>query len=435
MNTKLWEKEKTQTPGWLEAFTAGADRQNDLVLAEYDVLASMAHAAMLARAGLITAQENAMLQEELKNILALAREGKLAIEEHVEDIHSQIELMLTRRLGEAGKKIHTGRSRNDQVLTAIKLYVKNAIKETAGEVRALFDLLQRLSEKHSQVLMPGYTHLQVAMPSSFGLWFGAYAESLSEDMDLLLAAYRAADRNPLGSGAGYGSSLPLDRTHTTLALNFTSMNYNAVYAQMTRGKTEKLAATALAGVASTLARMSMDICLFMSQNFNFLAFPDELTTGSSIMPHKKNPDVFELVRGKCNRIQALPGELTLLLSNLPSGYQRDLQLTKECLFPAFSTLNDCLKAATLMLEQVQVNKNILAEERYACLFSVEKVNRLVKEGVPFREAYQAVGREIEEGSFQFTGEIHHTHEGSIGNLMTGEIKREFYARLNTLLLS
>lgn len=435
MSTKLWEKEKAETPAWLEEFTAGADKQYDLLLAEYDVTASMAHAGMLAKVGLITHEENISLQRELRNILADIKAGKFRIEDSVEDVHSQIELELTRELGDTGKKIHTGRSRNDQVLTAIKLYLKDVLKGTAGKVRTLFDLLQRLSEVHKDVLLPGYTHLQIAMPSSFGLWFGAYAESLSEDTELLLAAYRCADKNPLGSGAGYGSSLPLDRQHTTAALNFTTMNYNSVYAQMTRGKTEKVAATAVAAVAATLAKMSTDICLYMSQNFNFLSFPDELTTGSSIMPHKKNPDVFELIRARCNKLQAVPGELTLLLANLPSGYQRDLQLTKESIFPAFKTLIECLDVAICMLEHIRINDNILADDKYTYLFSVEKVNRLVRQGTPFREAYRNVGKEIAAGVFEFTGGVEHTHEGSIGNLMNAEISREFYARLRAMRLA
>lgn len=435
MSTKLWAKEKVEAPAWLEEFTAGGDKQYDMLLAEYDVTSSMAHAGMLAKVGLLTHQENLSLQRELANMLADIQAGKFRIEEGVEDIHSQIELGLTRKLGDVGRKIHTGRSRNDQVLTAIKLYLKDALKGTAGKVRTLFDLLQRLSEAHSEVLLPGYTHLQIAMPSSFGLWFGAYAESLSEDTDLLVAAYRAADRNPLGSGAGYGSSLPLDRQHTTVALNFATMNYNSAYAQMTRGKTEKVAATALAAVAATLAKMSMDICLYLSQNFNFVSFPDELTTGSSIMPHKKNPDVFELIRAKCNKLQAIPGELTILLGNLPSGYQRDLQLTKESIFPAFKTLNECLDATVYMLEHIRINDNILSEDKYAYLFSVEKVNQLVKQGISFREAYRNIGQEIAAGLFEYTGGIEHTHQGSIGNLMNAEIRQEFYARLRAMQLA
>lgn len=432
MATKLWEKEKTETPDWLETFTIGSDKTNDLVLAEYDVRASMAHAGMLSSTGLITHEENILLQAELKNLLALIKKGRFRIEDHVEDVHSQIELMLTHKLGDIGKKIHTGRSRNDQVLTAIKLYVKDVLKKTALETKELFDILQKQSDIHKDVMLPGYTHMQIAMPSSFGLWFGAYAESLSDDLELLLAAYKVADRNPLGSGAGYGSSLPLDRHLTTTLLDFSGLNYNVVYAQMTRGKTEKLAALALAALGSTLAKMATDICLFMSQNFNFLALPDELTTGSSIMPHKKNPDVFELIRAKGNKLQALPNELTLLTTNLPSGYQRDLQLTKEILFPAFHNLHDCLRAACYMLERIRVNKHILEDEMYKHLFSVEKVNRMVSEGTAFRDAYRAVSREIEGGNFTYREELRHTHAGSMGNLMNPQIREGFYAKLSVL---
>jgi argininosuccinate lyase len=432
METKLWQKEKVKNPQWLEDFTIGTDKSFDLLLAEHDVKSSVAHANMLAKTGLISDEENNLLQNELKNILNSVLSGNFIIEEHIEDVHSQIEFLLTKKLGDTGKKIHTARSRNDQVLTAIKLFIKSELKTTSLHIKELFDLLQSLSEEHKKVLIPGYTHLQIAMPSSFGLWFGAYAESLSDDMEMILASYKIADKNPLGSGAGYGSSLPINRNMTTEELNFSSLNYNVAYAQMTRGKTEKITSMALATVAATLSKLSMDACLFMSQNLNFLSFPDELTTGSSIMPHKKNPDVFELIRAKCNKVQALPNELTLLINNLPSGYQRDLQLTKESLFPAFKTLNDCLKAATHMLQQIRVKENILANEKYKYIFSVEKVNDLVKQGVPFREAYKIVGEEINSGTFEFHGEISHTHEGSIGNLMNAEIKQEFYEKLSVL---
>jgi len=429
METKLWQKESLKNPKWLEDFTIDNDRSLDLLLAQHDVKASMAHAQMLAKTGLLSAGENELLQRELKNILESIAQGDFILEEAVEDVHSQIELILTRKIGDTGKKIHTARSRNDQVLTAIKLFIKAELKKTVQNVKILFDLLQELSEKHKAVLLPGYTHLQVAMPSSFGLWFGAYAESLSDDLEMVLAAYKMADKNPLGSGAGYGSSLPIDRQFTTNELGFSSLNYNVVYAQMTRGKTEKAAAIALAGIASTLSKMAMDICLYVSQNFSFISFPDELTTGSSIMPHKKNPDVFELIRGKCNKIQALPNELTLLMNNLPSGYQRDLQLTKESLFPAFKTMGQCLEAATCMLKSIQVKNDILEDERYKYIFSVEKVDALVKDGVPFRYAYRTVGEEIRAGHFEFEGKIGHSHEGSLGNLMTTQVQEDFYRKL------
>ncbi len=432
METKLWQKKATKNPAWLEQFTVGNDRSLDLLLAEHDVKASMAHANMLAHCQLISKQENFLLQTELQVILSQVENESFIIEEQVEDVHSQIELILTKHLGDTGKKIHTARSRNDQVLTAIKLLVKSELKETAKNMLALFDLLQTLSEKHKDVLIPGYTHLQVAMPSSFGLWFGAYAESLSDDLELLIAAYKMADKNPLGSGAGYGSSLHINRTFTTSEIGFSTLNHNVVYAQMSRGKTEKTAALALAGVASTLSKLAMDVCLFMSQNFDFLSFPEELTTGSSIMPHKKNPDVFELIRGKCNKLQALPNELTLLTSNLPSGYHRELQLTKESLFPAFNTLKECLRACQFMLKQVSVRNDILADDKYKYIFSVEKVNQLVKDSVPFREAYRLIGEEIAQGNLQFNGKPEHTHEGSIGNLMTDEIRKEFYIKLPVL---
>lgn len=432
MKTKIWSKNTIKNPHWLEEFTIGSDKSFDILLAPHDVKASMAHANMLAACGLLSGEENALLQNELKTILDAVLNGKFRIEENVEDVHSQIELILTEKLGDTGKKIHTARSRNDQVLTALKLFVKAELESVSKKVSLLFELLQGLSEKHKNVLLPGYTHLQIAMPSSFGLWFGAYAESLSDDLELIVAAHKIANKNPLGSAAGYGSSLPVNRQMTTHELKFSSLNYNVVYAQMTRGKTEKTAAVAIASVAATLSKLSMDICLFASQNFNFISFPSHLTTGSSIMPHKKNPDVFELVRGKCNKLQALPNELTLLLTNLPSGYHRDLQLTKETLFPAFSTLNACLNACLEMLKEIEVNEDILEDKKYHYLFSVEKVNELVQQGIPFREAYRAIGTEIENGVFKYEGSPDHTHEGSIGNLMTENIRHEFEEKLKLL---
>jgi argininosuccinate lyase len=430
MEIKLWQNKKTRNPKWLEEFTSGTDVAFDLVLAPYDIAGSMAHADMLAKAGLISKQENTALQAALQNIHLKIKAGQFEIEAGVEDVHSQIELLLTRQLGDTGKKIHTARSRNDQVLTDIKLFIKDEIRSISAAVAELFSLLISLSDKHKNKLLPGYTHLQAAMPSSFGLWFGAYAESLSDDLEILLAAYKVADKNPLGSGAGYGSSLPIDRTLTTKALNFTTLNYNVVYAQMTRGKTEKITSMALATVAATLSKLAMDVCLFVSQNFGFISFPDELTTGSSIMPHKKNPDVFELIRAKCNRIQALPNELTLLINNLPSGYQRDLQLSKECLFPAFRNLHGCITSCRYMLEHITVNDAILEDERYKYVFSVEKVNALVKEGYPFREAYRIVGSEIQKGEFFYSAGLNHCHEGSMGNLMNEEIRKEFLEKLS-----
>jgi argininosuccinate lyase len=421
---KLWEKEMAISDAHsalIEKFTIGKDKTLDLLFAEYDVLGSIAHTQMLASIGLISENELTLIHKELKSILADIRAGRFKIQDGVEDVHSQVELTLTRKIGEAGKRIHSGRSRNDQVLLGIKLFTRAEIKHTVKEVSGLFDLLVKLSEKHKDKLLPGYTHLQVAMPSSFGLWFGAYAESLTDDLEMLLSAYKIADRNPLGSGAGYGSSFPLDRQMTTDLLEFSGMNYNVVYAQMTRGKTEKAAAMGLAMIAATLSRLAYDVCLFLGQDMNFISFPDSLTTGSSIMPHKKNPDVFELIRAKCNRLQALPNEITLLINNLPSGYHRDLQLTKECLFPAFSELKDCLQMAVFMLQHIQPRENILADEKYKYIFSVEAVNELVLKGVPFREAYKKVGQEIELGIYSHKGEMAHTHPGSMGNLCNKEI--------------
>lgn len=420
---KLWQK-NTAVATEIEKFTVGRDAELDVALARFDVLGSLAHIEMLENINLLTSDELKLLQAELKNIYASVVAGNFTIEPGVEDIHSQVELQLTRSVGEAGKKIHSGRSRNDQVLVDLKLYFRHQLQEVVQEVQSLFEALQAQSNKYKDVLLPGYTHLQVAMPSSFGLWFGAYAESLVDDMQMLLAAYKITDKNPLGSAAGYGSSFPLNRQTTTDLLGFESMNYNVVYAQMGRGKTERTVATALAAVAATIARMSMDLCLYMSQNFGFITLPDHLTTGSSIMPHKKNPDVFELLRGKCNKLQALPTDISMLLINLPSGYHRDLQLLKENLFPAFQEISSCLQMMTYMAEQVQVRENILADEKYKYLFSVDAVNELVLQGMPFRDAYKVVGEQIEAGTFMPPAEATHTHEGSLGNLCNNEIAEQ-----------
>ncbi|TND07773.1 MAG: argininosuccinate lyase [Bacteroidetes bacterium] len=425
---KLWQK-TTGANQLIEKFTVGNDKNFDLLLAKHDITGTLAHTAMLEKIGLLSREEKTAVHRELRLLLAKAESGTLVIDEGVEDIHSQIEFTLTQQLGETGKKIHAARSRNDQVLTAIKLFIKDELKKTADSIAVLFDILLNLSEKHKAVLLPGYTHLQIAMPSSFGLWFSAYAESLSDDLEMLIAAYRVADKNPLGSGAGYGSSFPIDREMTTELGGFSEMNINAVYAQMTRGKTEKFAAVALAAAGATLARMSMDICLYMSQNFGFVSFPDELTTGSSIMPHKKNPDVFELIRAKCNRLQSVPNELTLLITNLPSGYHRDLQLTKEILFPAFASLQDCLEMSVLMLKEIRVNEQIAEDDRYKYMFTVEAVNTLVLQGIPFREAYKSVGMAVEAGVFKPGKEIKHMHTGSIGNLANDRIQKTFREKL------
>lgn len=417
---KLWQKDKAALAA-VEQFTVGNDREMDAYLAPFDVLGSLAHITMLERIGLLTADELAQLRQELRNIYKEIQEGNFAFEEGVEDIHSQIELLLTRRLGETGKKIHSGRSRNDQVLVDLKLFLRHELQTLVQEVKQLFDLLQRQSVQYRERLMPGYTHLQVAMPSSFGLWFGAYAESLVDDLTILQGAYRVVNKNPLGSAAGYGSSFPLDRELTTTLLGFETLNYNVVYAQMGRGKTEKIVAFALAGIGATLSKMAMDACLFMNQNFGFISFPDELTTGSSIMPHKKNPDVWELIRSHGNKLQALPNEIAMMTANLPSGYHRDLQLLKENLFPAFGVLRSCLQMAGLMLENIRIKENILDDEKYRYLFSVEVVNRLVLEGMPFREAYKQVGIDIEKGTFVPEKQVHHTHAGSIGNLCTEQV--------------
>lgn len=418
---KLWDK-GFSTAQEIERFTVGRDREMDLYLAESDVMGSMAHITMLESIGLLTSDELKTLLHELRAIRKEILEGQFTIEEGVEDVHSQIELMLTRRLGDIGKKIHSGRSRNDQVLVDLKLFTRRQLQLVAEDVRKLFSELQAQSEHYKHVLMPGYTHLQVAMPSSFGLWFGAYAESLVDDMMFLQAAFRMTNRNPLGSAAGYGSSFPLNRTMTTQLLGFESMDYNVVYAQMGRGKMERNVAFALASVAGTLSKLAFDACLFNSQNFAFVKLPDECTTGSSIMPHKKNPDVFELTRAKCNKIQALPQQIMLIMNNLPSGYFRDLQIIKEVFLPCFQELRDCLSMATYIIQRIKVNEHILDDSRYDLMFSVEEVNRLATEGMPFRDAYKKVGMDIQAGQFKPCKEVHHTHEGSIGNLCNKEIR-------------
>lgn len=422
MAQKLWEK-TVQVNNEIEKFTVGKDREMDLYLAKYDVIGSMAHITMLESIGLLTAEELKLLLSELKKIYYLAEEGSFVIEDGVEDVHSQVELMLTRELGDIGKKIHSGRSRNDQVLLDIKLFTRSQIHDIAQAVEQLFDILIEQSEKYKSVLMPGYTHLQIAMPSSFGLWFGAYAESLVDDMQFLQAAFKICNRNPLGSAAGYGSSFPLNRTMTTKLLGFDSMNYNVVYAQMGRGKVERNVAFALATIAGTISKLAYDACLFNSQNFNFVKLPDECTTGSSIMPHKKNPDVFELIRAKCNKMQALPQQIMMIANNLPSGYFRDLQIIKEIFLPAFQELKDCLKMTAYIMNEIKVNEHILDDEKYSLIFSVEEVNRLVLEGLPFRDAYRQVGLDIEAGKFVPDKKVSHTHEGSIGNLCNEPIKQ------------
>lgn len=421
---KLWQKNTTVDQA-VDAFTVGQDRILDLNLAPFDVLGSLAHIQMLHHIGLLTEEELALIQNELKVIYQEIIQGEFQIEEEVEDIHSQIELLLTTRIGEAGKKIHAGRSRNDQVLVDLKLYFRHEIEAVVQLVKSVFETFQRLSNQHKAVLMPGYTHLQIAMPSSFGLWFGAYAESLVDDLELMLAAWKVVNKNPLGSAAGYGSSFPLDRQMTTDLLGFESMNYNVVYAQMGRGKSERILAQGLSSIAATLAKWAMDCCLYMGQNYKFIGFPDHLTTGSSIMPHKKNPDVLELIRSRCNKIQALPNEIALMTTNLPAGYHRDLQLLKENLFPAFTSLKECLEMTQLMLENIEINSDILSDSKYDYLFSVEVVNQLVLNGTPFREAYKTIGLAIEDGQYQPTKEVEHTHQGSIGNLMNEEIKVAF----------
>ncbi|MBQ6882303.1 MAG: argininosuccinate lyase [Alistipes sp.] len=423
MATKLWDK-GFDTNALVENYTVGRDQELDMRLARYDVEGSMAHIRMLETIGLLTAEELAILLEGLQQIAEEIERGEFRIEPESEDIHSQVELLLTRRLGDVGKKIHSGRSRNDQVLVDLKLFLRDEMRQLAEAVRMLFDRLQELSEQHKAVLMPGYTHLQVAMPSSFGLWFGAYAETLIDDMRLIVAAYDIANQNPLGSAAGYGSSFPLNRTLTTQLLGFETLHYNVVAAQMSRGKSERAAANAMAAVAATVGRMAMDLCLFMSQNFGFVKLPDNLTTGSSIMPHKKNPDVFEIMRGKCNRLQALPNEMALMLTNLPVGYHREMQLLKDILFPATTELRQTLEMADFMLANLQINEQIIEDPKYDYLFTVEDVNRLALSGVPFREAYREIGMQVQRGEYRPTRSVNHTHEGSIGNLCTEQIRQK-----------
>ncbi|MGS2760824.1 argininosuccinate lyase [Sinomicrobium sp. M5D2P9] len=420
---KLWDK-GFSTDKKIDHFTVGNDRELDLLLAKYDVIASTAHAKMLGKIGLLTEEETGQLVAELGNIQKDIEAGNFTIEDSFEDMHSKIEYLLIQKLGDTGKKIHTARSRNDQVLVAMHLYLKHELQEIREQTVELFDLLMELAEKYKDVLLPGYTHLQIAMPSSFGLWFSAYAESLIDDLYFIDAAYKVADQNPLGSAAGYGSSFPIDRTFTTEELGFATMKYNVVAAQMGRGKVEKSAAFGMGSIAATLSKMAMDVCLYMSQNFDFISFPDELTTGSSIMPHKKNPDVFELIRGKCNRIQAVPNQLTLIINNLPSGYHRDLQLVKEVIVPAIQDLKACLEMAAFTLKDIRVNNGILEDRKYDYLFSVDTLNELVQSGMPFRDAYKKMGMDIANGNFQPKRDIHHTHEGSLGNLCLEDIRRK-----------
>ena len=417
---KLWEK-SVKIDKDIERYTIGRDREMDLYLAPFDVLGSMAHITMLESIGLLEKHELDVLLAEMKKIYADAVAGKFEIEEGIEDVHSEVELILTRRLGDIGKKIHSGRSRNDQVLVDLKLYMRHELQEITRLTVELFNMLIQQSDKYKNVLMPGYTHLQVAMPSSFGLWFGAYAEGLVDDLTVLNAAYKVVNRNPLGSAAGYGSSFPLNRQMTTDLLGFDSMDYNVVYAQMGRGKSERIVAQALGGIAATLAKLAFDACMYSSQNFGFIKLHDAFTTGSSIMPHKKNPDVFELTRAKCNKIQAVPEQIMLIMNNLPSGYFRDLQIIKEVFLPTFDELKDCLRMVTLMLEHITVNEHILDDSRYDLMFSVEEVNRLATNGMPFRDAYKKVGLDIEAGKFTPTKSVAHTHEGSIGNLCNDRI--------------
>ena len=422
MSRKLWEK-NIQVDKEVERFTVGKDRELDLYLAPYDMLGSMAHITMLESIGLLTKDELQSLHAELKNMYAKAERGNFVIEEGVEDVHSQVELMLTRKLGDIGKKIHSGRSRNDQVLLDLKLFTRARIRELVRLTGDLFEVLIDQSNRYKDILMPGYTHLQIAMPSSFGLWFAAYAESLADDLLLMQAAYKICNRNPLGSAAGYGSSFPLNRSMTTELLGFDSMNYNVIYAQMGRGKMERTVAYAMAGIAATLSKLAMDACLFNSQNFGFIQLPDSFTTGSSIMPHKKNPDVFELTRAKCNTLQGMPQQIALICNNLPSGYFRDLQIIKELFLPSFDELNDCLRMVTLMMREIKINEHILDDPKYSLLFSVEEVNRLVMDGVPFRDAYKKVGMDVEAGTFTADQTVRHTHEGSMGNLCNEKIEQ------------
>jgi len=421
---KIWQK-NIDVDSFVESFTVGNDREMDLQLAAADVLGSLAHTRMLNSIDLMTDADLDVVQKELKNIYKDIQAGNFQIESSVEDVHSQVEMLLTQRIGEAGKKIHSGRSRNDQVLVDLKLYFRSEIQQIIQHTEAFFNILVQLSERYKHILIPGYTHLQIAMPSSFGLWFGAYAESLVDDLEMMRAAWKVCNKNPLGSAAGYGSSFPLNRTMTTQLLGFEDLNYNVVYAQMGRGKTERILAQGMSAIAATLAKFAMDVCLYINQNFGFISFPAHLTTGSSIMPHKKNPDVFELIRSRCNKIQALPNEIALMTTNLPSGYHRDLQLLKENLFPAFTSLKDCLEIATFMLENISVKENVLDDAKYDYLFSVEVVNNEVLKGVPFREAYRTIGIDIEAGRFKPSKEVNHTHEGSIGNLCNDQIQRMF----------
>ena len=417
---KIWQKNISSTPE-VDKFTVGADRELDMQLAEADVLGSLAHTRMLAKIGLLTENELGQVQKELKQIFMDVRAGNFDIGDDAEDVHSQVEALLTRRIGDTGKKIHSGRSRNDQVLVDLRIYLRREIYNMVGEIKTLFDTLQKLAGKHKNTLLPGYTHMQIAMPSSFGLWFGAYAESLADDVEMMLAAYRIVNKNPLGSAAGYGSSFPLDRTMTTELLGFDTLNYNVVYAQMGRGKNERILSQAMSSVAATLTKLAMDNTLYLSQNFSFISYPAELTTGSSIMPHKKNPDVWEIMRGRCNLIQGLPNQIALLTTNLPSGYHRDLQLLKEVLFPGIVSLRECLAMADYMLQHISVNSDILSDPKYDYIFSVETVNRMVQEGTPFRDAYRQVGIDIEHGEYAPGRNIAHTHEGSIGNLCLDKV--------------
>ncbi len=420
---KLWDK-GTSVDKRIEEFTVGRDRELDVFLAPFDILGTMAHITMLESVGLLEQDELKKLLSELKALYAKANAGDFEIEEGIEDVHSQVELLLTRQLGDVGKKVHSGRSRNDQVLLDLKLYTRNRIEEVVKAIDKLFNTLQSKSEEHKAILIPGYTHLQVAMPSSFGVWFGAFAESLADDLLLMQAAWRTANQNPLGTAAGYGSSFPLNRTFTTELLGFEDLNYNVGYAQMARGKMERTVAYALSSVAQTVGKLAVDGCLFTSQNFGFIKLPDELTTGSSIMPHKKNPDVFELLRAHCNKLQALPESIGMITANLPTGYFRDLQLIKEVFMPAFDELLDCLEIANFAIENIQVKNDVMLDERYKLAFSVEEVNKLVLSGVPFRDAYKLVGRAIEAGEFKTDGQVNHTHEGSIGNLCNDKIEKK-----------
>ncbi|WP_273568180.1 argininosuccinate lyase [Maribacter halichondriae] len=420
---RLWDK-GFSTDKKIDHFTVGNDRELDLHLAKYDVIASKAHANMLGKIGLLTEDETSSLVNELDNIAKSIEKGTFTIEDSFEDMHSKIEYLLTEKLGDTGKKIHTARSRNDQVLVAMHLYLKDELTEIKSATKTLFNLLLDLAEKHMDILLPGYTHLQIAMPSSFGLWFSAYAESLIDDLIFINAAYKVADQNPLGSAAGYGSSFPIDRSFTTKEMEFETLKYNVVAAQMGRGKVENATAFGMASIAATLSKLAMDICLYMSQNFDFISFPDELTTGSSIMPHKKNPDVFELVRAKCNKLQAVPNQLTLVINNLPSGYHRDLQLVKEIIVPSIQDMRACLEILTFSLKEIRVNKNILDDPKYDYLFSVDTLNERVLSGMPFRDAYKKMGQEIQEGTFEPKRDISHSHEGSLGNLCLEEIREK-----------